>query len=1194
MDDLTPRPGAGRRGLAAGLLLVLAFFGLQLGQAAAASATPAAGAVAAVMPAGESRAEAIDQLRIVRESIDRTLALTKQGKAEEAFTEAKNGYLSHFEFVEIPLRIADAKLTADAETKFAEIRGLISGNASVDEVRTAIIELRGLIDDAERKLTDTGLSAPSLVFGQSFVIFFREGLEAVLLISVLLGYLEAAKATRLRKPILIGMGAAVVATIATFFFLQGIIRALPFGREVLEAGTALLAVVVLFYVSFWLIARMEQKRWLEFLRARVWTAVSAGSATALMLVGFTALYREGFETALFYQALVSFGPGLGWYILAGIGAAVAALAVVGWLIFALGRKIPIKAFLSFAVLMLMATSVAFLGNAVRSLQEADVIALHRWSDWPQAPIFVSQSIGYWPSRETVLAQSALTAVYLAGALYVFVIRPRRTRALQPMARPAAPEAVPAPAPAEAAVTLRDPILEEVESTRRPVPAGAHVRVGVDVGGTFTKAVAFDRDVGAVVAEAIVPTTHDHPDGVAAGVVQVVVRLAEQVGADRIELVTHSTTQAVNALLEGDVAKVGMIGMSGGGDTRKARKRTVDAKIELGAGKALATVTDFLEGAAFTRDGALTPGIAAATVAHLQAAGAEAIAVAEAFAPDNLSNEIEVAAAAAALGLPVTTSAELTGLYGLELRAVTAAINASILPIAVRTAEVVGSGVEAAGIGSPVMVMRGDGGATDLEGFQRAPARTLYSGPAASVAGALRSTRIDDAVIVEVGGTSTNVAAVRRGRPALSYVQVASHATAIRALDVRVLGVAGGSMLRVRPAGGMRRHGDVFGVGPRSAHIAGLPYSCYLEPDALAGAVAELIAPRAGDPADYLVLRLADGRSAALTNTCAANALGVVEVGDYAAGNGDSARTAFAAAGALLGLPGEEVARRMLDASTDALCELVASVSAAHELDRPTIVAVGGGAGGLGRSVARRMGVGIVVPPRAEVISAVGDALSLIRAERERTFATNSSTDNAAELAQLIAEVESEAVRAGAGPATLDVRVEHIPERGAVRVTVTGAVGLSSEAVPGRPPADAATARQAAAERGYPDVQQVGQFWLCTRPGEQRQNRLAVLDQYADLVIDVRGEVLSGNLTNGQNGHGSSPGTGHCTDPAAVFARHTKRFGPMTVLPEVWVISGGRMMQVPSPNPATLAHDIDALRPAGSAPTAPLTVLIGRE
>src|SRR4029077_609664 len=200
------------------------------------------------------------------------------------------------------------------------------------------------------------------------------------------------------------------------------------------------------------------------------------------------------------------------------------------------------------------------------------------------------------------------------------------------------------------------------------------------------------------------------------------------------------------------------------------------------------------------------------------------------------------------------SAELTGLYGLELRSVTAALNASILPIALRTAEVVGAGVAAAGLKSPVMVMRGDGGATDLSGFRRAPARTLYSGPAASVAGALRSSRIEDAVIVEVGGTSTNVAAIRRGRPALSYVHVASHATAIRALDVRVVGVAGGSMLRVR-------RNRVYGVGPRSAHIAGCLYSCSLSPGELAGATLESVAPRPGDPADYVVLKLADGRRA---------------------------------------------------------------------------------------------------------------------------------------------------------------------------------------------------------------------------------------------------------------------------------------------------------------------------------------------
>jgi high-affinity iron transporter len=405
---------------------LVAVIGLTLFGASPSGASPTAPRSTSV-----SRDEAIRQLDVVRDSIDRTLALIKDGRATDAFNEAKDGYLSHFELVEVPLRVVDPTLTSDAETKFAEIRGLITDHASTEEIRNNIIELRGLIDDAERHLTDEGIGAPAVVFGQSFIIIFREGLEAVLLVSVLLGYLEAAKATQYRRPILLGMAAAAGATVVTFLLLRTVLNALPFGQEVLEAITALVAVVVLFYVSFWLVARLEQKRWLEFLRARIWSAVSVGSTAALVLVGFTAVYREGFETALFYQALLSFGSGLGVWVAAGLLAGVVVLAIVAWLIFRLGRRVPVKAFLSTAVVLLMATSIAMLGNAVRSLQEADVIALHRWPGWPRAPIFLSQSLGYWPSRETITAQLALIAVYVAGAAYVFVLRPRLRRASAP-------------------------------------------------------------------------------------------------------------------------------------------------------------------------------------------------------------------------------------------------------------------------------------------------------------------------------------------------------------------------------------------------------------------------------------------------------------------------------------------------------------------------------------------------------------------------------------------------------------------------------------------------------------------------------------------------------------------------------------------------------------------------------------------
>ncbi|MDQ1491276.1 MAG: high-affinity iron transporter [Actinomycetota bacterium] len=405
---------------------------------------PAAGAAGSV-----SRTAAVRQLDQVRQSIDQTLERVKSGDAQDAFAEAKSGYLNHFELVEIPLRVVAPRLTADAETKFAEIRGLISGGAPTGQIRDAVIELRRLINDSERELTSTGLGAPSVVAGQSFLIIFREGLEAVLLLSALLGYLEAAKASQYRKPVVIGMGAAVAASVVIFFVLRVVLDSLPFGREVLEAVTAIVATVVLFYVSFWLIARLEQRRWLEFLRSRVWSAVSVGSTTALVLVGFTAVFREGFETSLMYQALVSFGTGLVGWILLGLALGLAALTVVAYGIFKLGRKLPIKTFLSGAVVLLMATSVAFLGNAVRSLQEADVIGLTPLHGWPRAPIFLSQALGYWPSKETVLTQAALALVYVAGAVYMFVIRPRA--ASKPPARPKeerAPVRAPARQPAQ--------------------------------------------------------------------------------------------------------------------------------------------------------------------------------------------------------------------------------------------------------------------------------------------------------------------------------------------------------------------------------------------------------------------------------------------------------------------------------------------------------------------------------------------------------------------------------------------------------------------------------------------------------------------------------------------------------------------------------------------------------------------------
>jgi high-affinity iron transporter len=371
---------------------------------------------------GVSRSEAIRLLDETRQSIDETLTLIKAGDAERALEEAKSGYLSHFELVETPLRVADNDLTVEAEFQFASIRTAIQDGRPIDEIRDEIVVLRGMLDEAERAITDAGIGAPALVTTQSFLILFREGFEIVLLLSVLLGYLEAARSPHLIKPILGGVALAAVATVITVLLMPTIFRILPVGREVLEAVVALIAVAVLFYVSFWLIARIEHNRWMEFVRARLWSAISVGSTASLVAVGFTAVYREGFETALFYQSLLSFGEGLGRYILLGIGLALVALTAVALAVFRLGRKLPVRTFMNFAVAMVMVTSVAFLGNAVKTLQAADVITYRRTSG-PRLPIFLAEATGIWPTVPSLVAQVALASIYVLGALYVFVVRP---------------------------------------------------------------------------------------------------------------------------------------------------------------------------------------------------------------------------------------------------------------------------------------------------------------------------------------------------------------------------------------------------------------------------------------------------------------------------------------------------------------------------------------------------------------------------------------------------------------------------------------------------------------------------------------------------------------------------------------------------------------------------------------------------
>ncbi len=383
---------------------------------------------AAASPGDDDLAQARRELERARLLVDRAVEAVRSGEREDAYDLARTAYLDHYEAVEIPLRLRDPNLVLDVEFDFAALRNGIRAGDSPGEVEAAAGEVDEGLDASERALAERGLAAPLLAFGFSFTILFREGLEAVLLIAVLIGSLEAGRAAGYRRPLAWGVGAALVATAATWALASLVVDIAPLQRELLEAVTALVAVAVLFLVSFWLVSRLEHRRWTEFMRARIAHAIAAGSALAFAGLGFTGVYREGFETVLFYQALLLFARGLGLWILFGAVAAAVALVAVGYAVLRLGKRLPLKPMLIAGASVLLLLSVAFAGNAVFALQAADVVRVTPVAAaWADLPIFLTELTGIHPTQEGLVVQGALLALYVLGAAYMFVWRPARRR-----------------------------------------------------------------------------------------------------------------------------------------------------------------------------------------------------------------------------------------------------------------------------------------------------------------------------------------------------------------------------------------------------------------------------------------------------------------------------------------------------------------------------------------------------------------------------------------------------------------------------------------------------------------------------------------------------------------------------------------------------------------------------------------------
>lgn len=397
-----------------------------------------AGILAGPAPAAEDTeqfAEVRARVAEARGLVDDAVAAAAAGDRARAYELARTAYLDRFERAEVPLRLRNPDLVLDLEFSFAKLRNAIRDGDSISEIRSDAAEIRAGLLDVDRTLAEKGFAAPLLAFLFAFTILFREGVEVVLLLAILLGSLSAGRASGYRRPLAGGVLAALAATAVTWVLATVVLELAPVQRDLLEGVTAVAAVVVLFVVSFWLVSRLDHRYWLEFMRSRVAAAVSAGSAAAFAGLGFTAVYREGFETVLFYQALAIYAEGLLLYVALGFAAAAVGLAAIAYAVLRLGKQIPVKPLLTAGASLLLLLSVTLAGNAVRSLQGADWISVTPVDGgWARLPFFVAELTGIHPTREGLTVQAVLLAVCGLGALWAFGLRPRRRRSETEAAR----------------------------------------------------------------------------------------------------------------------------------------------------------------------------------------------------------------------------------------------------------------------------------------------------------------------------------------------------------------------------------------------------------------------------------------------------------------------------------------------------------------------------------------------------------------------------------------------------------------------------------------------------------------------------------------------------------------------------------------------------------------------------------------
>ena len=371
--------------------------------------------LAALESGSNSGKEISDQVMIeVRGQLADSLKKFKEEKLEDAAETAFDAYMT-YEKIESNILTRDRELGIKLESAFSRYRGEIKRGATLEYVEKLNNEiLLDLSKGLELLKNEVGFSG---LFIQSLSIIVREGFEVILIIAALIAFLRKSRNEARIKSIHIGVVVGILASFLTAYIIHEILHLSAVNQEVLEGWIMIVAVAILFSVSYWLVSKIDNKKWQEYINKTMRGALSKGNIWTLSAVAFITVYREGFETVLFYKALFLYAGESTSGIISGFFAGCVILAGVFYLINYIGLRIPIKWFFGFTSALLYYMAFTFMGKGIHVLQMGEQVSMTIAENLPSI-----SWLGMYPTWETFIGQAILFAAFVFALAYTFIIK----------------------------------------------------------------------------------------------------------------------------------------------------------------------------------------------------------------------------------------------------------------------------------------------------------------------------------------------------------------------------------------------------------------------------------------------------------------------------------------------------------------------------------------------------------------------------------------------------------------------------------------------------------------------------------------------------------------------------------------------------------------------------------------------------